>query len=119
MKAFEEIYDTGKAIILISHVPIESHIEDGLWEKSKEVWGATSDGRSKVLLGERSCIPDQTTGRFLELVKAADSPVKLVLSGHVHFYHEGKLTENVRQIVTGAGFERELVKIILSPEMVK
>ena len=102
---------------MILHVPIEPLKDNGLWEKSNEVWGATSDGRSRVLLGSRSCLPNETTGRFLDLVRAEESPVELVLAGHVHFYHEGNLTEDTRQIVTGAGFEREIVKVTLVPEI--
>ena len=119
LKAFEEIYDSGKSIVLISHVPIEPLEDNGLWEKSNEVWGATQDGRSRVLLGSRSCLPNETTGRFLDLVRAEESPVELILSGHVNFYHEGNLTEDTMQIVTGPGFEREIVKVTLVPEIVQ
>ncbi len=116
LKAMEEIYDSGKDIILISHVPIEPPEDNGLWEKSIEVWGATQDGRSRVLLGPRSCLPNETTGRFIDLVLAEESPIELILSGHVHFYHEGRLTKDTQQIVTGAGFDREIVKVTLVPE---
>ena len=116
LKALENIYDCGKTILLISHIPIEPLEENGLWEKSIEVWGASGEGRSRVLLGSRSCVPNKTTGKFLELVYAEQSPIKLILSGHVHFYHDGALTKNTRQIVTGACFNREMVKVTLVPE---
>ena len=117
--AFQEIYDLGKAVILISHVPLEPQTADDLWQKSNEVWGASANGNSRVLLGEHSCVPNEVTAEFIELVTAAESPVLLVLSGHVHFYHEGKLTDKIQQIVTGAGFNRELVKITLVPEIME
>ena len=116
LKALEDIYDSGKAILLISHIPIEPLEDTGLWEESIEVWGASVDGRSRVLLGLRSCYPNVTTNKFLELVYAEESPIKLILFGHVHFYHDGALTKNTRQIVTGAGFNREMVKVTLVPE---
>jgi len=119
LKALEDIYDSGKAILLISHVPIEPLEDNGLWEESIEAWGASGDGRSRVLLGFRSCYPNETTNKFLELVYGEKSPVKLILSGHVHFYHDGALTPNTRQIVTGAGFNREMVKVTLVPEDVQ
>lgn len=117
LRAFKEIYNINKTVILISHVPIEPLTEDTLWQKSNEVWGTGTNGNSRVLLGEHSCIPNEVTAEFIELVSAPESPVSLVLSGHVHFYHEGKMTDNIQQIVTGAGFDRELVKITLVPEI--
>ena len=116
LKALENIYDSGKTILLISHVPIEPLEDNGLWEESIEVWGGSGEGRSRVLLGSRSCVPNKITKKFLALVYAEQSPIKLILSGHVHFYHDGALTKNTRQIVTGAGFNREMVKVILVPE---
>lgn len=119
LKALEDIYDSGKAILLISHVPIEPLENNGLWDESVEVWGASQEGRSRVLLGPRSCYPNATTNKFLELVYAEESPIKLILSGHVHFYHDGALTKNTRQIVAGAGFNREMVKVTLLPQQVQ
>ncbi len=116
LEALKEYGAKGKPIVLVNHVPIEPQTEDkSLWAKSIEVWRADGNGRSRVLLGYNSCIPDGTTAEFLSYVLAEDSPVKLVLAGHVHFYHRDSLNEKLEQIITGAGYEGEFTKITLKP----
>ena len=46
-----------------------------------------------------------------------DSPVELVLSGHIHFYHKDMLNEHVAQIVSGAAYQKHAVMITLKPEL--
>ncbi len=121
LNAFKGVIEKGKPIILITHVPIEpvgdiKVEENTLWEESNVVWGAAENGNSRVLLGENSCIPNETTAEFLSLVTDEESPVELVLAGHIHFYHRDYLSQDLVQVVTGAGFEKELVKVILVPE---
>lgn len=116
LEALKEYGAKGKPIVLANHVPLEPQTEDKtLWEKSIEVWRADGSGRSRVLLGYNSCIPDETTAEFLSYVMAEDSPVKLVLAGHVHFYHRDSLNGKLEQIITGAGYEGEFTKITLKP----
>ena len=104
--------DGNKPVILCTHVPIEP-LEQGseLWARSKEIWGSYDDGRSRVLLGANSCIPNDVTSQFLDLVMQDGSPVVLVMSGHIHFYDKSELKPGLAQIVTGAGFEGELIHL--------
>lgn len=113
--ALEDLCREGKPIILVTHVPIEPPANSTLVEETKQVWGAGKDGRSRVLLGPNSCPPNETTQRFLDLILSEKSPVALVLSGHIHFYHKDYLVGQRLQIVTGAGFKKELVKLTLKP----
>ncbi len=113
--ALEALCEKNKPVILVMHVPVEPLEDDVLLEESKEVWGTNQDGNSKVLLGPRSCVPDGDTRRFLDLALSEESPVVLVLAGHIHFYHRDILTGDLVQIVTGAGYENELVKVVLKP----
>ncbi len=108
----EQLCAGDKPIILFTHVPIEP-MEAGstLWNRSKEVWGAYDDGRSRVLLGQHSCIPNETTSRFIELVMDEDSPIVAVLAGHIHFYDSSELRPGLIQTVTGAGFEGEMIHL--------
>ena len=127
LESFKAVIRHGKPIVLITHVPIEPHGDaamdtmpkgeesKGLWEESNRVWGAAESGNSRVLLGENSCVPNETTAEFLALVVDEDSPVELVLAGHIHFYHRDYLSGELVQVVTGAGFEKELVKVTLVP----
>ena len=106
----------GKPIIVSVHVPIEPGIGNSLWEMSKQVWGQTSDGTSKVLLGNRSIIPNDVTTAFLDEMRKNESNVKVVLAGHVHFYHKDMLNDNIIQLVAGPGYNKEVTKIILKPK---
>ena len=114
VEALEGLYEKGKPVILVTHVPVEPMLDDTLTEETKKVWGPSEDGHSRVLMGPDSCMPNETTQRFLDLVLEEESPVVLVLSGHIHFYHRDMLTEELPQIVTGAGFQKEIVKVTLT-----
>lgn len=112
--AFKSEVAKGKPIVLAIHVPIEPVTGDmSLIETCKEVWGETDDGRSRVTMGINGCIPSPSTQEFIDLVLADDSPVVLVLAGHIHFYHKDMLNDKVVQIVTGAAFEGAAVDITL------
>lgn len=67
-------------------------------------------------MGVNGCYPNEVTGEFIDLVLAKESPVVLVLAGHIHFYHRDMLNERVPQIVTGAAFEGEGLYITLKTE---
>ena len=109
----------GKTVIVSVHVPIEPGLGDSLWEMSKAIWGQGADARSRVLLGSNSCTPDETTQAFIDEILKADSPVKAVLAGHVHFYHKDMLNDKVVQFVAGPGFNKEVTKLILKPENIQ
>ena len=104
-----------KPVILVTHVPIEPLEDDVLWEATKEFWGESEDGHSRVLMGPNSCYPNEATQRFLDSVLMEDSAVVLVLAGHIHFYHRDKLSGDLVQVATGAGFENNIVTVTLSP----
>ncbi len=108
-----ELCEGDKPVILCTHVPIEPDAEYSgeLMDKSIEAWGAYDDGRSRVLLGYHSCIPNEITSGFIDLVKDKDSPVKLVISGHIHFYNKSNLTGELTQITTGAGYEGDVIHL--------
>lgn len=116
LKALKKLYSAQKPVILLTHVPLEPVVPDTLWKKTIKQWGSSPGGRSPVLLGPNSCVPNQTTGKFLDLVLADQSPVKLVLAGHIHFYHTGRLTRSLKQITSGAGYQKDFVKITLKPK---
>jgi len=111
----KELSEQDKPVILCTHVPIEPDEEYGseLIDKSIEAWGATDDGRSRVLLGDHACIPNDITRQFIDIVKDPEGPVVLVMSGHIHFSNESKLNSHVSQIVTGAGFEGDLIHLTI------
>ena len=112
LSAYREIAEKGKPVILLLHVPIEPLTDDtSLLDKCIEVWGPSDAGKSRVTMGVNGCYPNETTAQFLDLVLAEDSPVELVLAGHVHFYHRDMLNDHTLQLITGAAFEGESMYI--------
>lgn len=91
----------GKPVILATHVPINSQIDDGLKAASESF---DPQGRAK-LWGEGCLyVPNATTAEFMELILAEDSPVKAVLAGHLHFKYTIKLNENITEYVLDKAF---------------
>ncbi|MCR5304093.1 MAG: metallophosphoesterase [Lachnospiraceae bacterium] len=106
LEAFKEIYDDGKPILFVSHVPLEPAAGNReFYYKSIELYGTDALGHSKVMIGDGSCVPDAVTRQMTDLILAENSPVFCVLSGHVHYEHEDMLNDSILQISTGAGFE--------------
>lgn len=115
LEALRDLKKRHKPIITITHVPIQPLEDDTLLELTKQIWGISESGNSKVLMGFDSVTPNETTVAFINEVCADDSPVVLNLSGHIHFYHKDILGPNTTQIVTGAGYKGSLIEITLTP----
>ena len=104
----------GKPMVVAVHVPIEPVTGDmELVDKCKEVWGPSGDDKSRVTMGINGCYPNPVTKEFIDLITDEESPVILVLAGHIHFYHKDILNNDIVQIITGAAFEGEAVNITL------
>ena len=69
-----------------------------------------------MLLGETACKPNKTTQKLLDAVFAADSPVAVVFAGHIHFYNRSMVNEQSVQLVTGAGYYGDAVRIFVQAE---
>ena len=93
--SFEQIYELGKPIILMIHVPVNSLVDDSLAMESKKVW----TDRNLTWGVDCHYYPDNNTSRFLELIYEEDSLVKEILGGHLHFEWDGKVTDTVYQHV--------------------
>lgn len=115
LDAFLTLKKSGKPVLLVTHVPIEPIESEDLCMLTKQVWGEDANGNSKVLMGYGACIPNETTTDFINEVCADDSPVFLVLAGHIHFYHKDSLGPQTTQITAGAAYEGELLNISLIP----
>lgn len=114
LEAYKSITDKGKPIIVATHIPIEPVTGDtSLTNECINVWGATDTGKSKVTYGPNGLTGDPVTMEFVDLVTSQDSPVVLVLAGHIHFYHKDMLNDHTLQIVSGAAYEGEAIEIVL------
>lgn len=113
LEQIREVFALGKPIILLTHVPLKSLVDDSLQQTSREAWG------DRALVWGEDCyyVPNENTAEFLELVYAPDSPVCMVLSGHLHYLWDGLITDRVRQHVFDATFRGTvgIVKVKTEP----
>ena len=94
---FMTLCDRGKPVILAMHVPlyVESMEEDcfASWHNLLMMGGKAFHG------------DDPNVKRFYEAVAIdPNTPVKAVITGHLHFHHEDPLPNCVPQIVTDKGY---------------
>ncbi|MGN0351736.1 MAG: metallophosphoesterase [Roseburia sp.] len=91
----ESIYDKGKPMIVVTHVPLDSQVDTTLSQQSKQVW----QGRNLTWGSGAAYEPDAVTQEFLDMVYEEDTHIKAVLCGHMHFSWDGQLTESTREHV--------------------
>lgn len=109
---YEELLETDKPVIVMVHVPL---MTQSVLEQAREEWD------SPVVLGAGNyggIYPNEDSEEFVELTTAEDSPVELVLAGHVHFYDKDYISgdKDVLQIVGDAGYEGSAVRLRISGE---
>lgn len=112
LEEYEKLLQTERKVIVMLHVPL---ITQSVLTQAKEVW------ESPVVLGGGNyggIYPNETSQKFMELTTAADSPVELVLAGHVHFYDKDYIDgeKKVLQIVGAAGYQGQGIHLHLSGE---
>ncbi len=101
LPVYEKILQEGNPVIVMAHVPFMTQSVLG---RAVEVWG------SPTVIGAGNfggIYPNEDSERFVNLTTAGNSPVELVLAGHVHFYDKDVMEgdKNVLQLVGGAGFQ--------------
>lgn len=112
LDAFKAEVEKGKPMILAVHVPIEPVTGDrSLVEKCDEVYGENAAKDHQLVMGPSGCVPDKVTQEFIDLVLSDESPVVMVLAGHLHFYHKDMLNDRVVQIVTGPAYAGEALRV--------
>lgn len=101
--AFKEICKKGKPVILIQHIPF--HESGDLTQKSTDAWGydITIGGSKDTGFGTYGYV-QRVNDMYQYVAQNNSSPVAAVISGHLHFNHEGRLPNGVPQFVTGAGY---------------
>lgn len=107
MPVYEELLAQEKPVILLFHVPYST---ETLLPKALEAWNSPT----VIGNGDQGGIwPDETSQRFLDLAEADNSPVRLMLAGHVHLYDNSIINEELqlRQIVGDAAYGGNAVLI--------
>lgn len=103
-----DIWDDGKPIILATHVPIASVIDSSLAEAA-----ATVDPHGRVKLWGDGYLyqPNDITGAFLNMIYEEGSPVKAILSGHLHFKFTTSVTAQTVEYVFAPSFAGNIAHI--------
>ena len=97
------IFTEGKPVVLVTHVPYDSLIDDSFRERCFEnrekynMWG--KDDRY---------IPDDNMSEFLEMIYEEDSPVKAVLAAHLHYQDEVVLNGDIKQYVFAPSYQNNI-----------
>lgn len=104
LRALKKIWEKEKPVILITHVPLDSLTDRGLYEESKKLWG------DRALLWGKDCYyePNETTQKYLDMVLGEDSPVVAVISGHLHFPYTIQLNDRITEYVFDASYKGKL-----------
>jgi hypothetical protein len=100
MEGFRQLCATGKPIVLLIHIPL---CTDAITPSVMNRWGY------RFMIGNENSTPE--TLDFCKLVKSPESPVKVILAGHVHFAHEGEFAPGRLQYTSAPaldGFVRRL-----------
>ncbi|MCR5777016.1 MAG: metallophosphoesterase [Lachnospiraceae bacterium] len=114
LEGFKKEIKKGKPMVVCLHVPLEPITGDNsLVECCKDVMGASTDGKSRGTIGPNGCTPNNITSEFMKLLMDDDSPVALVLAGHIHFYHKDKLNDKIVQIISGGAYQGNALQISL------
>jgi len=103
--AIESAYELNKPIILMQHVPFST---EKLIARAKEDWA------NPVTLGMQvhgGIAPNEISTDLWYKTHDEESPIKVVLAGHVHFPYEEELSETTLQIITDAAFKGNAVKL--------
>lgn len=110
LEAAKSIWDNGKPILLATHVPINSIVDDALAVAASE-----ADPKNRIKLWGIGCLywPNENTIEFLNMVCDEQSPVEAVFSGHLHFKYEVQLTEQIKEYVFAPAFEGKIAKIVI------
>ena len=95
-----DVYTRERPVIMATHVPYESKIDNSLAEFSMQVrntiyyWSDVSERFH----------PNDNTRRYLDMIYQEDTVVAQVLAGHLHASWDGMLTQQVPQHIFGPAF---------------
>lgn len=95
-----DVYTRNKPVIMVTHVPYESKVDNSLAELSMQVrntiyyWSDESDHFK----------PNDITKRYLDLIYSEDTIVEQVLAGHLHASWDGRISQQLSQHIFAPAF---------------
>lgn len=113
-EAIEKLKEDGKPVIVMQHVPfVPTYGTSDLIEATNALWGSAYRDYSRVLMGQYANVPNESTSELIHFVSEEDGLAKIVVAGHVHFYHKDYMSPDTVQITVKPAFERGVQKITL------
>ncbi|MBP5638172.1 MAG: metallophosphoesterase [Victivallales bacterium] len=110
LNRFKEAYAKRKPIIFVTHVPINSLVDQSL---ANICMGRDTKRRNLTWGTDTYYKPNAQTKELLDMVCAEASPVKAVLAGHLHFSWHGMLTKSISQHLFHPSFKGNIGVIIV------
>lgn len=111
LETFKEILSGDKPVIVMFHVPV---LTQSVLGRAKELRGEDK----RIVLGGGNwggIYPNEISQEIMNLLVAENSPVELVLAGHVHFYDKDYIDgdDPVIQLVGDAGYTGSAIHITI------
>lgn len=109
----EEQFAMDKPIVVATHVPYASKVDDSLSELSMQVrntiyYWSKEDGSRFV--------PNDTTNDFIHMIRDEGSPVSQVLAGHLHASWDGEMREGLPEHIFAPAYTGTVGVIHVIPE---
>ncbi len=107
-----DVYSRGRPVIMVTHVPYESKIDQTLAECSMQV-------RNKIYYwsdASEQYKPNNITKQYLDMIYSEDTMVEQVLAGHLHESWDGMLTQQVPQHIFAPAFRGNIGIIHIVPK---
>lgn len=109
LERIKEVFAKGKPIIIFSHVPYMSMVDEKFLDD-------IVDGAGRYLVWGEGCYyqPDENMKAYLDMVYADDSPVVAVVSAHLHRNYTVKLTDTVTEYILAPFYEGNVAFITIT-----
>lgn len=117
LNEFKKTYEEQKPILLVLHVPIVTENMDDLisiaTENQGDIFRSYDAGEFGTVNQSRlmgyNCGYELTeeSKEFLELVLDENSPVIVILAGHLHEEYEGNVNSNIREYVVDGAYKNK------------
>lgn len=105
-------FEKDKPLIIATHVPYASKVDDSLKELSmkvrNEVYYWSKDGRF---------YPNERTNKYIHKVRGEDTPVVQVLAGHLHASWDGEMIDGLPEHIFAPAFSGTIGIIHIVPKI--
>ena len=103
-KAIKKKLELGKPVIIATHVPLYSEVDESLKETSLQV-------RNRIYYwsyDSGNYVPNKVTERFIDEIYAEDSNVVQIVAAHMHASWDGYVTEHIKEHIFAPSFEGQI-----------